>query len=167
MTPPSLAFGPCSVTSGGYLRAFAALYAAAWGRVVMAVAAVLAVMAWRWPTVVAGIVVAMLTVVVLAVPLLTYYYALSTAALWSVMEKSIAADSEGLTFTFTHPRMTPKHLPWTEVRRAVKTSDNILLVVRRPKGAVLLIPRSNFTENNCLEEQFIKLIAESLAVPRD
>lgn len=46
--------------------------------------------------------------------LLYYYYALSPEMRWSILEKDVVFDDEGVTLLFTDDRMEPRTFAWTE-----------------------------------------------------
>lgn len=69
----------------------------------------------------------------MAMVLIYINYALTLEVRWSLMEKTMVVDGEGLHLTFTDSRMRPRHIPWSEITQISrdKTAFYLHLKVRR------------------------------------
>ena len=133
----------CSVTAGCYMKRLCALFLAdnwLWMVAPVALCAVLAV----WIDVRFVIVALMVLFIVLPMilSLLYFYYGFSPEARWSIMEKAADVGPEGITLTFTDPRMKKHAIRWDDVRHIIEKDDALLLMLKGRRYTCLMFPAS-------------------------
>ena len=131
------------VTADRYMRHLCAMFAAdnwMWMVLPVALCAVLAVWIDVRFIIVAGMVAFIVLPMILA--LLYFYYGLSPQARWSIMEKSAALDNEGITLTFTDPRMKTHAIRWDDVRGIIEKDDVVMLMLGGRRYNCLMLPAS-------------------------
>jgi len=134
------------VTAQHHMRRLCALWLGdnwLWLVLPVAVCAILAV----WVDV-RFVIVALMTVLVampMVLALLYFYYGLAPAAHWSLMTKSAQIDAQGTTLTFADERMRQHTLPWNQVRDVMERQGDLILVMRSPRYAMLIIPDACLT----------------------
>ena len=74
--------------------------------------------------------------------LLFFYYGLSPEARWSIMEKSLNIDENGITLDFTDERMKKHVIPKDGVRSIIEKDDVLILMLNGRRFTCLMIPAS-------------------------
>ena len=75
--------------------------------------------------------------------LLYFYYGFSPEARWSIMEKTVGIDPEGLALSFTDERMKKHVIRWDDVRHIIVKDDAVLLMlVGGRRYTCLMLPAS-------------------------
>ena len=74
--------------------------------------------------------------------LLFFYYGLSPEARWSIMEKSLNIDENGITLDFTDERMKKHVIPKDGVRSIIEKDDVLILMLNGRRYTCLMIPAS-------------------------
>ena len=74
--------------------------------------------------------------------LLFFYYGLSPEARWSIMEKSLDVDENGITLDFTDERMKKHVIPKDGVRSIIEKDDVLILMLNGRRYTCLMIPAS-------------------------
>ena len=112
-----------------------------WMALPLAVCAVLAI----WIDVRFIIVGLMVLTIVLpmVLALLYFYYGFSPEARWSIMEKQVDLDNDGLTLTFSDERMKKHIIPWDNVRDIIETDGVWMLMLSGGRRyTCLMLPSS-------------------------
>ena len=131
------------VTAGSYMRELCLMFLAdnwLWLVMPVAVCAMLAI----WVDVRFAIVA--MTVLFIVLPmvlaLLYFYYGLSQEARWSIMDKSVTIDDEGITLEFTDERMKTHVIPRDNVRHIIEKDDVVMLMLDGKRYTCLMLPAS-------------------------
>ena len=75
--------------------------------------------------------------------LLYFYYGLSPEARWSIMEKSVTLNEEGMTLDFVDERMKKHVIRWDDVRYIIEKDDVVTLMLAGGRRyACLMLPAS-------------------------
>lgn len=74
--------------------------------------------------------------------LLFFYYGLSPEARWSIMEKSLDVDENGITLDFTDERMKKHAILRDDVRSIIEKDDVLILMLNGRRYTCLMIPAS-------------------------
>ena len=134
----------CKVTAGAYMRCLCGMFVAEnwlWMALPLAVCAVLAI----WIDVRFIIVGLMVLTIVLpmVLALLYFYYGFSPEARWSIMEKQVDLDNDGLTLTFSDERMKKHIIPRDNVRDIIEKDDVWMLMLSGGRRyTCLMLPSS-------------------------
>ena len=131
------------VTAGSYMRELCLMFLAdnwLWLVMPVAVCAMLAI----WVDVRFAIVAMMVLFIVLpmVLALLYFYYGLSQEARWSIMDKSVTIDDEGITLEFTDERMKTHVIPRDNVRHIIEKDDVVMLMLDGKRYTCLMLPAS-------------------------
>lgn len=135
--------GECRVSSGTYMRQVFFLFLAdnwLWMVMPVAVCAVLAL----WIDVRFAIVAMMVLFIVLpmVLALLYFYYGLSPEARWSIMDKTIDVQQDGLHLCFADERMQKHVIRWDDVRSIIEKDDVVMLMLSGKRYSCLMLPAS-------------------------
>lgn len=133
----------CSITSGSYMRQLCYMFLAdnwLWMALPVAVCAMLAIFIDVRFVIVAMMVLFIVLPMVLA--LLFFYYGLSPEARWSIMEKSLDVDENGITLDFTDERMKKHAILRDDVRSIIEKDDVLILMLNGRRYTCLMIPAS-------------------------
>ena len=134
----------CSISSGAYMRHLCAMSVAdnwLWMVLPVALCAVLAV----WVDVRFVIVALMVLLIILpmVLALLYIYYGLSPEARWSIMEKTLTLNEQGITLDFADERMKKHVIRWDDVRYIIEKDDVVMLMLKGGRRYTsLMIPTS-------------------------
>ena len=134
----------CCVTAGCYMRHLCYTFLAdnwLWMALPLAVCGVLA----YWIDVRFVIVALMVLLVVLPMilMLLYFYYGFSPEALWSIMDKAITLDAEGLTLDFADERRKKHVIPRDDVRYIIEKDVVVMLMLTGGRRyTCLMLPAS-------------------------
>lgn len=133
----------CSVSAGKYMRQLCTMFLAdywLWMVLPIAVCAVLAI----WVDVRFVIVAMMVLFIVLpmVLALLYFYYGLSPEARWSIMDKAVTIDDNGISLEFSDERMKKHAIGWDDVRYIIEKEDVVLLMLRGRRYTCLMLPAS-------------------------
>lgn len=133
----------CKVSSGTYMRELCLMFLAdnwLWLVLPVAVCAVLAI----WVDVRFAIVAMMVLFIVLpmVLALLYFYYGLSQEARWSIMDKSVTIDDEGVTLEFADERMKTHVIPRDNVRHIIEKDDVVMLMLDGKRYTCLMLTAS-------------------------
>ena len=75
--------------------------------------------------------------------LLYFYYGLSPEARWSIMEKSVTLNEEGMTLDFVDERMKKHVIRWDDVRYIIEKDDVVTLMLAGGRRyTCLMLPTS-------------------------
>lgn len=75
--------------------------------------------------------------------LLYFYYGLSPEARWSIMEKTVTLNEEGMTLDFVDERMKKHVIPWDDVRYIIEKDDVVTLMLAGGRRyTCLMLPAS-------------------------
>lgn len=135
--------GECRVSSGTYMRQVFFLFLAdnwLWMVMPVAVCAVLAL----WIDVRFAIVAMMVLFIVLpmVLALLYFYYGFSPEARWSIMDKTIDVQQDGLHLYFADERMQKHVIRWDDVRSIIEKDDVVMLMLSGKRYSCLMLPAS-------------------------
>ena len=135
--------GECRVSSGTYMRQVFFLFLAdnwLWMVLPVAVCTVLAL----WIDVRFAIVAMMVLFIVLpmVLALLYFYYGLSPEARWSIMDKTIDVQQDGLHLYFADERMQKHVIRWDDVRSIIEKDDVVMLMLSGKRYSCLMLPAS-------------------------
>ncbi len=131
------------VSPGNYMRELCLMFMAdnwLWMALPLALCTVLAV----WVDVRFAIVAMMVLFIVLpmVLALLYFYYGLSPEARWSIMDKDMTVDSDGITLHFDDQRMKTHVIPRDNVRHIIEKDDVWLLMLHGRRYTCLMLPAS-------------------------
>ena len=133
----------CSVTAGSYIRHLGTLFLADYWLFMVAPVALCAVFAvWLDVRFIIVAMMLLLMVIPLLLAMLYFYYGLSPEARWSIMEKDVTIDSEGLTLSFADERMKKHVIGWDDVRNIIEKDDALLLMLKGRRYTCLMLPTS-------------------------
>lgn len=151
----------CSVSSGTYMRHLCSIFLAdnwLWMVAPVAICVMLAI----WIDVRFAIVAMMILLMVLPMilALLYFYYGLSPEARWSIMDKQVDLDNDGLTLTFSDERMKKHVIPWDNVRYIIEKDDVWMLMLGGGRRyTCLMLPTS--TINPDVAQAFRQFVAQA------
>ena len=151
----------CRVSSGTYMRRLCRIFLAdnwLWMVAPVAICIILAI----WMDVRFVIVGLMVLFIVLpmVLALLYFYYGLSPEAQWSIMEKQVDLDNDGLTLTFSDERMKKHVIPWDNVRYIIEKDDVWMLMLGGGRRyTCLMLPTS--TINPDVAQAFRQFVAQA------
>ena len=75
--------------------------------------------------------------------LLYFYYGLSPEARWSIMEKTVTLNEEGMTLDFVDERMKKHVIRWDDVRYIIEKDDVVTLMLAGGRRyTCLMLPTS-------------------------
>lgn len=75
--------------------------------------------------------------------LLYFYYGFSPEARWSIMEKTVTLDENGITLDFTDERMKKHAIHWDDVLCIIEKDDAVMLMLRGGRRyTCLMLPAS-------------------------
>lgn len=75
--------------------------------------------------------------------LLYFYYGLSPEARWSIMEKTVTLNEEGMTLDFVDERMKKHVIRWDDVRYIIEKDDVVsLMLAGGRRYTCLMLPTS-------------------------
>jgi hypothetical protein len=75
--------------------------------------------------------------------LLYFYYGLSPEARWSIMEKTVTLNEEGMTLDFVDERMKKHVIRWDDVRYIIEKDDVVsLMLAGGRRYTCLMLPAS-------------------------
>ncbi len=75
--------------------------------------------------------------------LLYFYYGLSPEARWSIMEKTVTLNEEGMTLDFVDERMKKHVIRWDDVRYIIEKDDVVTLMLAGGRRyTCLMLPAS-------------------------
>ena len=93
--------------------------------------------------------------------LIYFYYGLTLESRFSVLEKTITADDNGMCLNFTNEKMEAQQLPWQRFTRFTVEKRHILLHLDRPYQ-FLAIPLSAFNGDKNLLRDFATLAQSNI-----
>ena len=112
-----------------------------WMAMPLAVCAILAIWIDVRFIIVAMMVLFIIMPMVLA--LLYFYYGFSPEARWSIMEKTVTLDENGITLDFTDERMKKHAIRWDDVHYIIEKDDAVMLMLRGGRRyTCLMLPAS-------------------------
>lgn len=132
-----------NVTAGKYMRQLCAMFLAdywLWMVLPIAVCAVLAIWVDVRFVIVAMMVLFIVMPMVLA--LLYFYYGLSPEARWSIMDKAVTIDKDGISLEFSDERMKKHAIGWDDVRYIIEKEDVVLLMLKGRRYTCLMLSTS-------------------------
>ena len=139
-----MTIGNCRISSGQYMRHLFAMFLAdywLWMAMPLAVCAILAI----WIDV-RFIIVAMMVLFIIMpmlLALLYFYYGFSPEARWSIMEKTVTLDENGITLDFTDERMKKHAIRWDDVLCIIEKDDAVMLMLNGGRRyTCLMLPTS-------------------------
>ena len=139
-----MTIGNCRISSGQYMRHLFAMFLAdywLWMAMPLAVCAILAI----WIDV-RFIIVAMMVLFIIMpmlLALLYFYYGFSPEARWSIMEKTVTLDENGITLDFTDERMKKHAIHWDDVHYIIEKDDAVMLMLNGGRRyTCLMLPTS-------------------------
>ena len=139
-----MTIGNCRVTSGQYMRQLFMMFLAdywLWMAMPLAVCAILAIWIDVRFIIVAMMVLFIIMPMVLA--LLYFYYGFSPEARWSIMEKTVTLDENGITLDFTDDRMKKHAIRWDDVHYIIEKDDAVMLMLNGGRRyTCLMLPAS-------------------------
>ena len=133
----------CCVPSGTYMRHVCLMFLAdnwLWMVLPIALCGVLAVFVDVRFVIVALMVLFVVLPMILA--LLYFYYGLSPEARWSILEKDVVIDNEGITLLFTDERMKTHAIARDNVRNIIENDDVLMLMLKGKRYTCLMLPSS-------------------------
>lgn len=131
------------ITSDCYLKHLERLFLAhnwLWIVTPVAVCCILAYWIDMWVVIVMLIVLMLVLTLILSLNYL--YYCLSPEAHWSIMEKTVTIDDEGITLQFTDKLMNTRVIHWDDVRHIIVKKDVVMLILRGSRYRCLMLPAS-------------------------
>ena len=112
-----------------------------WMAMPLAVCAILAIWIDVRFIIVAMMVLFIIMPMVLA--LLYFYYGFSPEARWSIMEKTVTLDENGITLDFTDERMKKHAIHWDDVHYIIEKDDAVMLMLNGGRRyTCLMLPTS-------------------------
>ena len=139
-----MTIGNCRVSSGQYMRHLFTMFLAdywLWMAMPLAVCAILAIWIDVRFIIVAMMVLFIIMPMVLA--LLYFYYGFSPEARWSIMEKTVTLDENGITLDFTDDRMKKHAIRWDDVHYIIEKDDAVMLMLNGGRRyTCLMLPAS-------------------------
>ena len=112
-----------------------------WMAMPLAVCAILAIWIDVRFIIVAMMVLFIIMPMVLA--LLYFYYGFSPEARWSIMEKTVTLDENGITLDFTDERMKKHAIRWDDVHYIIEKDDAVMLMLNGGRRyTCLMLPAS-------------------------
>lgn len=130
LCPTVMKIDECSVTAGQYMRHLCAMFLAdnwLWLVMPVAVCTVLAIGIDVRFVIVAMMV--LLIVMPMLLALLYFYYGFSPEARWSIMDKAITLDEQGLCLDFADQRMKRHAIHWDDVHNIIEKDDVMMLML--------------------------------------
>lgn len=133
----------CSVAADSYIRHLGMLFLADYWLYMVAPVALCAVLA-IWIDVRFIIIALMLLLmeIPMLLALLYFYYGLSPEARWSIMEKEVTIDSQGIDLSFVDERMKKHVIRWDDVRYIIEKDDVLMLMLNGRRYTCLMLPTS-------------------------
>ena len=151
----------CRVTAGAYMRRLCSIFLAdnwLWMVAPVAICVMLAI----WMDVRFIIVALMILLIVLPMilALLYFYYGLSPEAQWSIMDKQVDLDNDGLTLTFNDERMKKHVIPWDNVHNIIEKDDVWMLMLGGGRRyTCLMLPTSTIDPD--VAQRLRQLVAQA------
>ncbi len=134
----------CSVSAGTYMRHLCTVFLAdnwLWMVLPVALCGVLAV--WFDVRFVIMALMVLMVVLPMILALLYFYYGFSPEARWSIMDKAVTLDTEGLTLDFVDERMKKHVIPRDNVRYIIEMDDVVMLMLTGGRRyTCLMLPAS-------------------------
>ncbi|MBR1883255.1 MAG: hypothetical protein IJ808_09675 [Muribaculaceae bacterium] len=163
MTPP-LIIEKSAVLASTYIKALSIkmLRQAWWALFLLAVlcVSVALVADARWAL-------ACLLLIMVATPMLLSLayinYALSMEARWSLLEKRITIQDDGLLMQFSHPRMHDKLIAWNEIRRWDASCGCLLLELKVRQFTFLMIPFTSIEASQLTLRDVVSRVAQHIS----
>ena len=133
-----------SVTSSQYMRHLCSMFLAdnwLWMVLPVAVCGVLAV--WVDVRFIIVALMALFLVLPMILALLYFYYGFSPEARWSIMEKTVDINLDGMVLSFSDARMKKHAIRWDDVRHIIEKDDAVLLMLAGGRRyTCLMLPAS-------------------------
>ena len=133
----------CSVTAKQYMRHLCLLFLAdnwLWMVLPISICAMLA--AWIDVRFIIVALMVLLAILPMILSLFYFYYGLSPQAIWSIMDKSVSIDNEGIELVFSDERMKKHAVHKDDVRYIIEKEDAVLLMLRGKRYTCLMLPAS-------------------------
>ena len=153
---------PFAVSSGQYIRPMLRMYFGRnWWWFVVPILVILGLMLVmhdaRWL-----IVCLMLIFMVFPMILILIYfnYALTLEVRWSLMEKSMIIDEEGLHLSFTDKRMHQRDIAWSDISNITRDRNAFYFHLKVRRFNYLMIPCSVLLENEISDYEFALFVKE-------
>lgn len=85
----------------------------------------------------------LLIILPMVLALLYIYYGLSPEARWSIMEKTLTLNEQGLTLDFIDERMKKHAIRWDDVQHIIEKEDVVMLMLKGGRRYTsLMLPAS-------------------------
>ena len=85
-------------------------------------------------------------------------YALTLEVRWSLMEKTVEIDKEGLHLTFTDQRMKSRNIAWHDIKMVTRDDRYYYFHLRVRPYNFLLIPRESLVSQGVNEKNLLMLV---------
>ena len=86
-----------------------------------------------------------LGIVMMALPLIYYYYGLTQESRWSILEKTVTITDNGLLLDFSSDKMRQHLIQWNDIASTTAISDCLIVKLKKNSYSFLAIPLSAFT----------------------
>ena len=83
-------------------------------------------------------------IVMMALPLIYYYYGLTQESRWSILEKTVTITDNGLLLDFTSDKMRQHLISWNDIARTTAANDCLIVKLKKNSYTFLAIPFSAF-----------------------
>lgn len=83
-------------------------------------------------------------IVMMALPLIYYYYGLTQESRWSILEKTVTITDNGLQLDFTSDKMRQHLISWDDIVSTTAANDCLIVKLKKNSYTFLAIPLSAF-----------------------
>ena len=151
----------CAITSGEYLSILRRLYfGAKWWLLLLPVVACLALAALDSRFLYVALIVAM-GVVIVVLPLIYIYYALTQESRWSILEKTVTLSDDGIVLDFADEKMNRHIVAWADIKSTTAVNGCLIVKFKKNNYTFLAIPLDAFAGADALRA-FVKTIHSRL-----
>ena len=146
---------PCRVGAGTYIKRAMSLWVTRrWWWIAMPLLSCVALMVVnvKWSVIAIIIVLALL---MMLLSLVYFNFVFSPYARWSVMEKTVEVDVNGIHFAFVHPKMKKHELEWDSIRSIQFRDDSTVLRLKESPVAFVLLPVLDYEQSGILKSLYL------------
>ena len=145
-----------SISSGTYLSILWRLFLKRrWWWLALPVVVCLALIAVDTRFAYVALIVAMATLMI-ALPLV-YYYGLTQESRWSILEKTVAINDDGIQLDFTDEKMSSHLVKWNDISGTTSLNGCLVIKFKKNNYTLLAIPIAAFSTEQLLREFIIEI----------
>jgi len=98
-----------------------------------------------------------MAVVMLALPLIYYYYGLTQESRWSILEKTVTITDDGLRLDFTSEKMSSHVIKWSDIYKTTAVNECLIIKLKKNNYTFVAIPLSAFSGKQELRNFVIEI----------